>query len=230
LINYNAKDFTKKRRNGTYNRFYWLRVLIKYSNHLTNPTLFTKKNLITWIGFSRKLCCLTWILDRVSIRSATVDHLYVLLFSLQDFNLDPRTPDKKKKKKSTKRTSFSDTRSESLSPQPQTPVLPSLSAPCTCRPAVQFAQLYLPPRRRCGDTRGCNITVLLSPLLAVNCEQSGSRCALCTKVFAYGANLVQHMKTHHQQAAAVKAEEEEEKDLVKILAVPTMTSYGILMF
>ncbi len=54
---------------------------------------------------------------------------------------------------------------------------------------------------------------------------------MCTKVFAYGANLVQHMKTHHLQAAAVKVEEEKERDLVEIVtAVPTMTSDGILMF
>ncbi len=60
-------------------------------------------------------------------------------------------------------------------------------------------------------------------------EQSGSRCALCTKVFAYGANLVQHMKAHHHRAA-VKVEEEEKRDLVEMVAVPTMTSDGILMF
>jgi hypothetical protein len=59
-------------------------------------------------------------------------------------------------------------------------------------------------------------------------EQSGSRCALCTKMFAYRANLVQHMKTRHQQAATVKAEEE--TDLEEMVAVPTMTSDGILMF
>jgi len=59
-------------------------------------------------------------------------------------------------------------------------------------------------------------------------EQSGSRCALCTKVFAYGANLVQHMKTHYQRTD-VKVEEE--RDLVETVAVvPTMTSDGILMF
>ncbi len=45
-------------------------------------------------------------------------------------------------------------------------------------------------------------------------EQSGSRCVLCTKVLAYGAYLVQHMKTHHQRTA-VKAEE----DLVESVAV-----------
>jgi hypothetical protein len=45
-------------------------------------------------------------------------------------------------------------------------------------------------------------------------------------MFAYGANLVQHMKTHHQQAATVKLEEY----LVEIVAVPAMTSDGILMF
>jgi hypothetical protein len=47
-------------------------------------------------------------------------------------------------------------------------------------------------------------------------------------VFACEANLVQHMKTHHQQAATVKAEEE--TDLEEMVAVPTMTSDGILMF
>ncbi len=61
-------------------------------------------------------------------------------------------------------------------------------------------------------------------------EQRGSSCALCTKVFAYGANLVPHMKTHHQRTAAVKAEEEEERDFVELVAVPTLTSGGILMF
>jgi hypothetical protein len=60
-------------------------------------------------------------------------------------------------------------------------------------------------------------------------EERGSRCAVCTKVFAYGANLVQHMKTHHQRAD-IKVEEEEERDLVEMVAVPTMTSDGILMF
>jgi hypothetical protein len=44
---------------------------------------------------------------------------------------------------------------------------------------------------------------------------------------AYGANLVQHLKTHHQRAI-VKVEEE--RDLVEMVAVPTMTSDGILMF
>ncbi len=44
----------------------------------------------------------------------------------------------------------------------------ALSVPCTSQPAVPCVQPCLPPRRHCSDTRGGNITALMSPPSAVN--------------------------------------------------------------
>jgi hypothetical protein len=162
--------------------------------------------------------------------------------------MDLKTPDEKKKKL-TKRTSLPDTRSESSSPQASTssPAIPvrALYQPASCPLCstvfASSAALRRHTRRQHNSADessfSCEVcskafqdsVAYMKHRSWQSKEQSGSRCAVYTKVFAYGANLVQHMKAHHQRAAD-KVEEEEKRDLVEMVAVPTMTSDGILMF
>jgi hypothetical protein len=54
-------------------------------------------------------------------------------------------------------------------------------------------------------------------------EQSQRKCEVCGKVFAYQANLVQHMKCQHLLQLAVEPELEDEE-------VDSTQTDGILMF